>query len=340
MVSRIAEEPSRILIPLLVAACLLAGTGLGIAGLATNRTSGDAAQVNQAGLVRGGLQRAVKLELAGQDALALVDEASRVLWDLRYGQGAFLDEEFRFLSVSIARLRAAMVDMRAGNDRSLSVLLTASEDAWLRSNALVDATQRGISQRRRLFMWGLSFMAAGVALAALSVVISKLYVADKVEVEATYDTMTGGLRKNRFMERLNNLVDTLGRGESVGVVMFDLDRFKRINDSFGHDAGDRVLAAVGGTIRSLLRPGDVFGRMGGEEFAVAIRSKDPRAARLFSERVRAAVESIRLERLPIITISAGAVVLKKGEKPMEALKRADSHLYAAKAAGRNRVRGD
>ncbi|HOX92191.1 MAG TPA: hypothetical protein PLC54_04655, partial [Spirochaetales bacterium] len=189
MGSSIAEQPSKVLIPLLVAACLLAGTGLTIAGVAIKRTSGDAAQVNQAGLVRGGLQRAVKLELAGVDALAQVDTAARNLWNLRYSSGPYLDEDFRALSVSIARLRAAMVELRDGKDNSMPVLLSASEDAWLRSNTLVDTTQRGISDRRRLFLWGLAFMALGVALAVLAVVVSKLYVADKVEVEATYDTM-------------------------------------------------------------------------------------------------------------------------------------------------------
>lgn len=340
MNGRLSEKPSLILIPLLGAAFLFAAVGLGLAWTAVARTSGDAAEVNRAGIVRGSVQRATKLELAGIPSLDALDVAMSLLQDLHDATGTRLESQYQALARALARLRSAMVDARGGKAEAGDALVRTSEDAWDLSNELVYATESSVMAKRRLFLWGLGFMAGGVLFAGLSVFVSKFLVADRVEMEAAYDTMTGGLRKNRFMQRLGHAMESVGRDESIGVVMFDLDRFKRINDSYGHEAGDRVLAAVGGALRSLLRPGDAFGRMGGEEFAVALRSKDPRAARLFAERARAAVESLSLERLPTMTISAGAVVARHGERPAEALKRADSHLYAAKAAGRNRVRGD
>lgn len=339
MKSTLSQNPSQLLLPLLGAAFCLTALGLVFAWTAVARTAGDAEAVNQAGMIRGGIQRAVKMELAGVPALDQVDQAFALLGRLASSAGG-MERERELLSSSIARLRSAITEARPGGAAVRTRLLEASEDAWTHSNALVARTEAAARAKRSLFIWGLLAMAGGVLFAGLSVVVSKLFVKDKVEVEAAFDTMTGALRKQRFMERLASAIETSGRDETVGVVMLDLDRFKRINDSYGHDAGDRVLAAVGGALRSLLRQGDAFGRVGGEEFAVALRSKDSRAARLFAERARAAVESLRLERLPIMTISAGAVVARHGEKPLDVLKRADSFLYAAKAAGRNRVRGD
>lgn len=344
---RLIEKPSQLLIPLIAAAALLAALGTGFAAVALNRTASSAAALNAAGAVLATTQRALAYELSGNNGEALLTEAEAALRSManfdfiaRKSEYAELRSAFGTLFESVRSGGQEAREARATDPRAGRGVLALGDMVWLRSGELQAVAGARLDAQKWLFIWSLAAMLTGVVLTLLSFVISKFIVADKVEVEAAFDPMTGALRRDRFIERLSGFIASKPKDHAVGVVMIDIDRFKGINDSFGHDAGDKVLAAVSGAVRSLVREGDAFGRLGGEEFAVALRSKDPRAARLFAERARAAVESLRLERLPHVTISLGAVVLKPGEKCHDALKRADSFLYAAKAAGRNRVRGD
>jgi diguanylate cyclase (GGDEF)-like protein len=122
----------------------------------------------------------------------------------------------------------------------------------------------------------------------------------------------------------------------------DLDHFKSVNDRYGHEMGDRVLVAVAAVLKSGLRPGDVVGRYGGEEFVGVVAGAGPESARLVAERLRQAVESM----LPPkggpakLTISIGTTVFEPrqgDERTEDLLHRADMALYAAKRSGRNRV---
>jgi len=130
--------------------------------------------------------------------------------------------------------------------------------------------------------------------------------------------------------------------ERFGVLFLDLDHFKQVNDRFGHDSGDRVLIAVASVIRSGLRPGDIIGRYGGEEFVAIVAGAGPESARVVSERLRQAVEDM-VPPTPgpsRVTISIGATVFdprQLEETPQELVHRADLALYAAKRGGRNRV---
>jgi diguanylate cyclase (GGDEF)-like protein len=341
MFKRLGEKPSAILIPLIVAVCVLTVTGFTIAGLSLIRNIEHNRSISQAGLVRGGIQRMVKLELAGihtDGDRATIDE---LIHRLRSGPLKVDKTRFDALEDSMVTLHEAVLDWRStqSDDHRLK-LVQDSESLWQQTNEIAFDFATSSSLSRQTFLWGILISGIGVLLAGFAVYVSKFLVQDKVEVEASFDPMTGALRRGRFLDRLEAFIVAKGKNEYIGVVMLDLDHFKRINDGYGHDAGDRVLAAVSGALKSLLRSDDAFGRLGGEEFAVAIRSKDPRAARLFAERARAAVESLRLERLPIMTVSAGVVLARNNEKPLEVLKRSDSFLYAAKTAGRNRVRSE
>lgn len=341
MFKRLNEKPSAILIPLIIAVCVLTLTGFTIAGLSLLRIIDYNRSISQAGLVRGGLQRMVKLELAGiqtESDRATIDE---LVQRLRIEPIKIDRKQLDELEASIRNLHDTVLVWRpsqSSEDRMR--LIHESESLWRLTNEISFHFTTSSTLSRRAFLWGIVISGLGVLLSGFAVYVSKFLVQDKVEVEASFDPMTGALRRDRFLDRLDAFIVSKGKNEYVGVVMLDLDHFKRINDGYGHDAGDRVLAAVSGALKSLLRSDDAFGRLGGEEFAVAIRSKDSRAARLFAERARGAVESLRLERLPIMTVSAGVVLARSGEKPLEVLKRADSFLYAAKTAGRNRVRSE
>jgi two-component system, cell cycle response regulator len=132
----------------------------------------------------------------------------------------------------------------------------------------------------------------------------------------------------------------LRHGGHLSVAMFDLDRFKNINDSRGHAAGDRVLREFGRILASEIRGEDVAGRMGGEEFALVISGAE--GARSLCERIRERLASTRVECPPgeafSVTVSVGLAWLEDGPASLDALlSRADEALYRAKAEGRNRV---
>lgn len=341
MFKRLSEKPSAILIPLIIAISVLTVIGFTLTSLSLLRIIDDTKSISQAGFIRGGLQRIVKLELAGIQTESDRKTIDDLIQRLRNRSTSFDARKFDVLDTSIRTLNESVLNWRSGQSESdRTRLIQDSEALWQLTNNIAFDSSASSSLNHQTFIWGIVISGLGVLLSGFAVYVSKSLIQDKVEVEASFDAMTGALRRDRFIARLESFIVAKGNSEYIGVVMLDLDHFKRINDGYGHDAGDRVLAAVSGALKSLLRSDDAFGRLGGEEFAVAIRSKDSRAARLFAERARAAIESLRLERLPIMTVSAGVALARNSEKPLEVLKRADSFLYAAKTAGRNRVRSE
>ena len=159
---------------------------------------------------------------------------------------------------------------------------------------------------------------------------------------AAQDPLTG-LANRRELERLLRL--ELGRaarhGRPLAVLVLDVDRFKLVNDSHGHHAGDRVLVELARRLRGLTREVDVVGRLGGDEFVVVLPETDLSGGLAFAERVRAAVgeRPFQVDGLELpVTVSLGVAAFPDhGESLRALLVQGDRALYAAKAAGRNRV---
>ncbi|HWH15187.1 MAG TPA: GGDEF domain-containing protein [Miltoncostaeaceae bacterium] len=155
------------------------------------------------------------------------------------------------------------------------------------------------------------------------------------------DSLTGLPNYAYLSEALPHEVRRSERyGAPLSVVLLDLDGFKPFNDRWGHEAGNRMLAAVGATLQAAGRASDVVGRFGGEEFTLIVPG-DAAEARDAAERIRAAVAQVRIEVAPgaeaAITLSAGVAEHVPGETVEALLRRADAALYAAKDAGRDRV---
>jgi len=155
------------------------------------------------------------------------------------------------------------------------------------------------------------------------------------------DALTGLANRRAFDLRLTAAVERAASGAHFSLVMLDIDHFKNLNDTFGHPAGDAVLAWVGGLLRARTRRDDFVARYGGEEFVAILQGADRPDAVRWAERVRS---SIAGERPPgvdrEVTVSLGVTVSQPGDGPAEALARADRALYAAKGSGRNRVSTD
>lgn len=160
----------------------------------------------------------------------------------------------------------------------------------------------------------------------------------------TVDGLTQISNKRFFMETLEREIARAHRYQrALSLVMFDLDHFKNINDTYGHLAGDYVLKHLASAVRQKIRREDLFARYGGEEFAIVLPEIPLAAALSFAEKVRQVVEEkeFRFESAAIeVTISVGVAASSEQTKDVDTLiKLADELLYAAKAAGRNQVRG-
>ena len=159
---------------------------------------------------------------------------------------------------------------------------------------------------------------------------------------AATDPLTGALNRRSFAEQAQAELSRAGRhGRQTAVLMLDADRFKSINDRYGHAAGDAVLRAFAASVKATLRPSDLLGRLGGEEFAVLLAETGSSGVQAVAERIRGLVEGLEVAsdgHLIHFTVSIGSASFGVGEDAYrEGLDRADAALYRAKDEGRNRV---
>ena len=173
--------------------------------------------------------------------------------------------------------------------------------------------------------------------------ISKERSRCQLEVLANTDALTGMLNRRALMEDLCWQIEHARRSElPLAVVMFDLDHFKRINDTYGHDIGDDVIRAVAEVCEGLSRSVDRCSRWGGEEFLLVLPDTTEGGALSFSERLLAAIQAqqIALPEGDMLTVTAslGVTMLRPEESAEALISRADKAMYAAKISGRAQVR--
>jgi len=156
-----------------------------------------------------------------------------------------------------------------------------------------------------------------------------------------------GLNNRRFLE--NHLATMLEqaqrRGAPLSLMIFDIDHFKSVNDTYGHDAGDEVLKGFANRLRRVIRGGDLLCRLGGEEFVIAMPNVSLEAAMKVAERTRSAIEEEpfvidETGRKIAITVSIGVAGPGSEGDPDSLYRRADRALYRSKSEGRNRVTAD
>ena len=198
-----------------------------------------------------------------------------------------------------------------------------------------------VLSRRTETLWNrrTSRMLEGAAVEASSA-LARAYTLHEAQVRAATDALTGLPNRRSLDEYLAMLERRRRADDRVGILMIDIDRFKDLNDTFGHAVGDHVLRNVARTIADTVRDGDVATRFGGEEFAVVLRNPGETIALQVGERVRRRVAELDLQTLGVdtVTVSVGVAVAAQGEADLnQVVERADHALLAAKRAGRNRV---
>ena len=244
----------------------------------------------------------------------------------------------------IAALRLTHLMRSRPVDRVLFwVLLAFSVHFFVRTiltlglSAPVGANAFGASLFWHALHLSLAVLGAGLALAVLAAALSD--VIDDLRREGEVDGLTGVLNRRAFETRASSLIAAAGR-LPCSLIACDLDRFKEINDRYGHAAGDEVLRTFGGFLRASIRASDLAGRIGGEEFAILLPGSTGDEAYQLAERLRVDWSEVEFDSLPAgerVMSSFGVAKARPGDGLSKLLERADTQLYQAKATGRNRT---
>ena len=184
----------------------------------------------------------------------------------------------------------------------------------------------------------MTVLAAGVVLFAMLSGFRRLK--SEAELAAAYDSLTGLANRRAVLESLDRSYAAARRsGATLSLASLDLDKFKVVNDTHGHAAGDQLLAAVGSVLADAVRAGDLVGRVGGEEFLAVLPDTDLDGARVVAERMRRAVAGLRIAGVDsAFSASVGVTTLHGVDDVVtDLLRRADQALYRAKTSGRDRV---
>lgn len=326
--------------------------------LAWYRQAGDDDSVARTRLTRG-----IALRAAGRDAEALGElDAARAHFAAQ-GNQRFLvriDGERALADAALARWREAYDALRLAStaQQALDKALLDTRTARLRvqfdtertqqanralqaENASRGAALRAAARERRLQR--IAIVLGGLLLALLgALAVRQLLKLRRLRALAATDELTGVANRRGILAVLEAQLRASRRtGAPLSVVAFDVDHFKRINDAFGHDAGDRVLRRIVALAGDAGRSGDRLGRVGGEEFLLVLPGARQAVAEEIAERVRMRVAAAPFDEVAPgtqATVSLGVAEWQAGESGDALRQRADAALYAAKQAGRNRTR--
>ncbi len=153
------------------------------------------------------------------------------------------------------------------------------------------------------------------------------------------DSLTNAISKDAFNEIIGlKIIESKHLDHPLSMILFDIDFFKKINDTYGHLTGDVILKELAQTVKGNLREAEYFVRWGGEEFIVLLPGTSIQGAKMVAEKLRRTIEHTPFEKVGKVTCSFGVTALKIDDTIKSFLSRADEALYEAKEAGRNRVR--
>jgi diguanylate cyclase (GGDEF)-like protein len=163
---------------------------------------------------------------------------------------------------------------------------------------------------------------------------------NRVKVLAHYDELTNMLNRRSFKSHLTQHINSKNIDQEISIIFFDIDHFKEINDTYGHNEGDRVLKEIAHLVKANLRKDDLVSRWGGEEFLVLLSEVSTKDTLKIANKIRAIIRDYDFELSCRVTCSFGVTKYKHGEGIEDFIARADKLMYEAKESGRDRVVND
>ncbi len=335
---------SRILTYLGSVLILVSFTTAGFTWYKAEELRGDASRSHLLAQVRGKIQRVAVLELSGHhgdDLIADVDEALATLYgsdDHANGANNGEDAPSGAKTWWVEVKQAVFAWRKEPSPTTRRELADATGQAWSAADRIVREGEEASRNTVRDFRWVLFLSALDVVIVAIWIGLVWHFVRNHLERQARYDARTGLLNRYSYEQLLEGEVGRARRyRRPLSLVMVDIDRFKSINDLYGHDVGDAVLRDLAQVLASNTRHADYVCRIGGEEFAIITPETSPDGAAQLGEKLRQRVSDQVFRWVGQVTISVGVAGLEGQDDTATLFRKADQALYRAKDSGRNSV---
>lgn len=303
--------------------------------------SKDFGLINKLGIIRGSIQRISKLEMNGIENDAIIAEIDGFFDEMTPSRAAdnSLSERISSLRKKWVLMKDAMYSFRdTRNPAEGNGIYKMSEDLWNEANEMVFSAEI-ISEKKLVFIrFVIIVLFCDVLLVVLIVFLIRRYVKGRLEILAVRDSLTGIYNYNFLQIYISTELEKARRYETgFSVVLFDIDKFKSVNDVYGHDWGNLVLKEITALVPHITRKSDVFVRIGGDEFLIILSRMSLGDAVRVAEKIRLKVGEHRFERIGTLTLSLGVTEFSKSDTFDTLFKRADEALYESKRKGRNAV---
>jgi len=315
----------------------------------TNNLKNDAKIINETGIIRGSIQRAAKLILSDSIQVheGIIDDIDVFIED-------FLDKEWLYchgrvekhILNDIRKLKGVWENLKpklreyqkSKSGRLRKEIIRESEKCWKIADTVVLNAQLANEYKMSGFKTFYIIIFLDILSAAIIILLIFLYVRQKLEHETVRDPLTN-LYNRRFYENVIEVETARSKRYNLplSLIIFDIDHFKDINDTYGHKAGDRALIDLAGVVINSVRKSDSVFRVGGEEFAIINTDTDLEGAFELSEKFRKKVANYVFQNDIKVTISLGVAQFHGDITKDELYYHADKALYLAKSRGRNRT---
>jgi diguanylate cyclase (GGDEF)-like protein len=167
---------------------------------------------------------------------------------------------------------------------------------------------------------------------------NKKKLREHLQALANVDELTGAFNRRKLQEMLSYEIERTRRNQNnLSIIVFDIDFFKRVNDTYGHPVGDQVLCKLVTIVKQSIRKIDSLYRIGGEEFVILCPDTNNEQVLNLAERIRQSIENTSFDEVEQVTISLGVTQFKESDQQKEFINRADKALYKSKENGRNQV---
>lgn len=310
----------------------------------------DASVINNMGIIRGSVQRITKLEISGNriDYSNLIEETDRQIESLiADNKRLFSSKEYNDFDIEVIdNIQAEWRDLnllftnyqKNPTNHLLTEILNKSERSWDLANFVAlsaqEVTESKVSGIKNFYFILLVYTIN--VLAVIWVIYS--YVRKNLEFKASYDALTGLANRHSYERTIEAEIERSNRYKTkFALIVYDIDYFKKINDTYGHEVGDKILIELSNLVKTILRKTDEVFRVGGEEFAIIAPETDVVSALVLAEKIRKEVEVASFYNDIKITLSLGVADSYTGRTISDIYRQADMALYKAKHAGRNRA---
>lgn len=308
----------------------------------------DAFMINHIGIVRGAIQRITKRELSNNNSELLIAEVdnifdtfkSRYFYNLNsiYSKHDETINSFEKLEESWIVLKKLYLINRKSN-KYTEKILNKSESCWNQANILAFSVQATSEEKLRDYKKDILFILAAVGLLILGTII-RVYkvVHNNLELAVITDSLTKLYNRSYFDKIMEEQIGVSHRYDSTfSLIIIDIDFFKKVNDEFGHQHGDKVLILLSTLLTEHIRDVDLSFRIGGEEFAIIVPQTNLQQAKQLAEKYRLLISKTDFNLGRALTISIGVAEYSDDTTSESVFRRADNALYQAKSQGRNIV---